>query len=344
MADNFFDNLGPALSDGGASELLTALAKSVPGAGFAFAESVGGAWVVVASVEPAPPTGTTLPIDAALVPLKSRGQLFGMLHYVRPGGTISDAELRLISRAAPFCASNLAVDRLLRQVGDAQTLEGRLQLLIVHDLKNPLSIVKINLALLLEEPDFDPAEREELVTESLGATDRLLVMLDDLAIIRRAEVAGMTLDVQELELRELLEPAAARAVKWGQSRGVTIAVPTMTGLTRVDMPLTTRAVENILTNAVRYSPDRGEVRVEVMRQATHWRIIIENDGPAIPEKQIPALFEKYGQVDVGSGQRYGGRGLGLYMCRLVVEAHGGTVRVTNRGEVGVRFELTLPAT
>jgi len=53
-------------------------------------------------------------------------------------------------------------------------------------------------------------------------------------------------------------------------------------------------------------PDRGEVRVTVMRQASFWRILVENDGSAIPENQIPRLFEKYGQIDVASGQRYGG--------------------------------------
>jgi len=85
MPDTFFDDLSRAISDGGGSqELLEALARGVPGAGFAFADSVGGAWVVIASVDPGPPVNTTLPLDAQLLPLKLRGQLFGMLPLLAP--------------------------------------------------------------------------------------------------------------------------------------------------------------------------------------------------------------------------------------------------------------------
>src|SRR5262249_12241742 len=111
----------------------------------------------------------------------------------------------------------------------------------------------------------------------------------------------------------------------------------------VDVKLFQRVIENILANSLRYAPDHGLVRIGGTGAGSEVTLYIENDGPAIPVAVRQRLFEKYGQIDIQeSRQRFENRGLGLYFCRLVIEAHGGAITATDRDGGGARFEIRLP--
>jgi signal transduction histidine kinase len=103
-----------------------------------------------------------------------------------------------------------------------------------------------------------------------------------------------------------------------------------------------QVVWNLLANAVKFTPQGGQVQVDLADDVTRTRIRIQDNGPGIAPDFLPYLFERFRQEDGSSTRRHGGLGLGLAIVRHLVELHGGSVRAENRPEGGARFVLTLP--
>jgi signal transduction histidine kinase len=233
---------------------------------------------------------------------------------------------------------------LRRNSAELSTLKERLAMLLVHDLKTPLSVVKTNLELLNQTAAFGADERAEMVADALAATDRLLGMIMDLLDISRSEEGRLSLDPLETPLSAVVSEVVLRHRHLAGVRQIEVELEVPAELeARVDVKLFQRVIENILANSLRYAPDHGLVRIGAASSGSEVALYIENDGPTIPVAVRQRLFEKYGQIDIQeSRQRYENRGLGLYFCRLVIEAHGGAITVTERDGGGARFEIRLP--
>jgi signal transduction histidine kinase len=279
-----------------------------------------------------------------LVPLTSGGELVGVLGAARRKlSPFAPADGELMERVGVHMAHAISNGRAHLRSQELASLKERLSLLLVHDLKNPLSIVKVNLDLLAEDGGFGPEERREILDEAINATDRLLTMIVDLIEISRAEENGLQLQLVEADLAQLLSAVVMRHRALARVRSVSLDLDVPSSLlARFDAPYFQRVLENILGNALRYAATGGRVHVGAVELADRVVISLENDGPHIPPALQSRLFEKYGAVDSSSGQRLGNRGLGLYLCRLVVEGHGGAIGVRNLDGTGVRFEITLP--
>ncbi len=301
-----------------------------------------------AAVDRFPPGVTPMPLvvvdSEARVEAARDAYRKGALEYiVLPAER--DALVKLVSRATE--ASDPARQRRKTPtVEELATLKERLTMLLVHDLKNPLSIVRADLGLLAESDDLPFEERQEILHEAIGATDRLLMMIVDLLDIARAEEGRLALAKTEMNLTAMIG-AVARPLRHIAARRKVTLVSQVEGTlpAQLDGPLFQRVLENIINNSLRYVPDGGRVRIGAEKRisdgTTSTYVFIENNGPKIPDSLVSRLFEKYGAVENGAhNHRAGNRGLGLYFCRLVVEAHGGTLTVRNLPE-GVRFEITL---
>jgi len=108
-----------------------------------------------------------------------------------------------------------------------------------------------------------------------------------------------------------------------------------------DTDLVTRVVENLLDNAFRYTPRGGRIEVAARKSGERVAVSVGNSGPPIPREARALIFEKYGQTGADHGRM--NVGLGLYFCRLAVEAHGGRLRVEERPDLPTVFEMDLPA-
>jgi signal transduction histidine kinase len=274
------------------------------------------------------------------VPLSSGGELVGVLSVARRRPF--DAEdVALLETVGPHLAHAIANVRAQLRLAELAALKERMSVLLVHDLKNPLSILKVNLDMLQEYGDLAEGDRREIIADARAATHRLLGMVVDLLDIGRAEESKLQVQLVPsaiaLLCNEIIErfrlTAAQRAIR------LTLQVPP-TLVADVDAKLFQRILENILSNALRYTPERGEVVVSGAAVGDRVRLALENDGPSIPEPLRKSLFQKYGQLQE-NGRQYN-RGLGLYFCRLVVEAHGGTISAHDREGGGVRFEIEIP--
>jgi len=221
----------------------------------------------------------------------------------------------------------------------------RLAALMVHELRNPLAALTGNLEILKDE--LAGASISPIAIESLA---------DCTALVARVQsLCSTILDVDELEDGVLHAHRAAvdvdatvrRALGFVErplkTRGLRVEIDVPAGLlAAVDPDLFTRVVENLLDNAVRYAPRSGRLWIAARRETGELELCIGNDGPPVADGEKDAIFSRYYRIEARKAGARAGRGLGLYFCRLAVEAHGGSITVEQRGELGAVFVARLP--
>ena len=216
--------------------------------------------------------------------------------------------------------------------------------LVVHDLRSPLSAVQGYLMLLKEElgPEAPPGvtryldDANVLVGKALGLVATILDV-DEL------EDGILHAEPQPVKLLELIERARAGNRAHFEVRQLRLDMniePEFTVM--LDRDLFGRVFENLIDNATRYAPRGGRCAISAKRDAGVVEIAIGNDGPPVPPPEREAIFGRYFQVEARRKSARANRGLGLYFCKLAVEAHGGTIGVTSEVGKGSRFWFELP--
>ncbi len=216
--------------------------------------------------------------------------------------------------------------------------------LVVHDLRSPLSAIQGYLQLL----------REELQHEDRPVA---LAYLDDATTLvgKALGLVATILDVDELEdgilrahrqplrLLELIEHARSGNRAHLEVRQLHFDLKCDTNLVvSIDRDLFARVLENLLDNAARYAPRGGRVAVHVTRANGTVEVAVGNNGPPVPLAEREKIFGRYFQVEARRAAARANRGLGLYFCKLAVEAHGGTIHVEERGDLGAVFVVRIP--
>jgi signal transduction histidine kinase len=214
--------------------------------------------------------------------------------------------------------------------------------LMVHDLRNPLASV-IALLQVIEDDVADP-ELEADARDARAAAARIADALDDIMRISLLEEKKLALDLQPYPASGIVREALASVGPAAREAGVELELDSSADApVPADRKLVRRAVENLLTNAVRYSPRPGRVEVGVRPEDGGVEIGVADRGPGVPELLREALFEKFGSVEAARGHARRGHGLGLYLVKLVAAAHGGRATARAREGGGSVFGLWLPA-
>jgi signal transduction histidine kinase len=238
-----------------------------------------------------------------------------------------------------------ALTRRNAELAELQRFRDEMSSTVVHDLKNPLSVVLANLAYAIEElrqagDALDPDVCQSLV-ESQEAGRRLLRLLTNLADTARIEANRLETVAQPTPVGRILSQIATqrRVIASTREIRVDVRVPEEVEAT-IDVDLVTRAIENVVDNALRYTPSGGIIVLAAARDGDDFELVVGNDGPRIPDEARHAIFEKYGQTGRRSGRM--NLGLGLYFCRLAAEAHGGELQLRESAELPTMFVFRLP--
>lgn len=216
---------------------------------------------------------------------------------------------------------------------------------LVHDLRNPLAALAGNLALLREE--LLAAELTAIASGSLDDCDalvtRALAMIGNIvdadalgrgAIVARRTPVRLAGEVQAA-LATVAAELAAKSLVVERDLDETLIVD-------VDQRLVLRVLGCLLDNAVRYAPRDGRIVIRGARAGAELEVGVANSGPALTDDERARVFERdYRRAERADGARRG-RSLGLYFCRLVAEAHGGTIAASRRDGLPVEFVLRLP--
>ncbi len=254
-------------------------------------------------------------------------------------------EERIREQLAALTAKEEVIRRQLDELQHLQLLKDDLFSLVVHDLRNPLSGV-VGFLEILQMQLADPAlarARQSAEHATLAAL-KLRDMLDEVLEIRRLEEAGMPLRRERAEVRAVLREAVATVEGAAKPRGIALEVSVDGDLVlHVDRALLRRAVENLVTNAVKFSPPNQPVTVRARRDTDSIIIEVADRGPGISDTTKAQLFKKFAAVEAQrSGDRRRGFGLGLHLVKLVAGAHGGSVAVRDHEGGGSVFAISLP--
>lgn len=231
--------------------------------------------------------------------------------------------------------------------------------MFAHDIRNPLAGIKKTLEWLAQRPELNRDPQRSWLDDLRFTTDLLLGMIHDMLDVYQESYSGLPLSVSEVSVTKLAEDvlhvfrseAAARNI-----RLQLVVPPHNQPLVTVDSRRMQRVLINLVHNALKYSPARAVITLTIRTEPTPdapagtefsmspsrlTSISVEDEGPGIASEDLPHIFELFFRKKDGQDYRIG-RGLGLHFCRLVVEAHHGTIRASNRLEGGARFTVELP--
>lgn len=217
--------------------------------------------------------------------------------------------------------------------------------LIVHDLRHPISslfgAVKI-LEMVLPEDILQA--NQQLLDIANANCDHMQLMVDSLLDVARMEEGATELNLVSVDLSQLIEDAIRRTSVFTDMEDITVqsVIPDNLPLIKADKDKIYRVLSNLLNNAVKYTPSRGQITITTEIKDEHLLVSMIDTGPGIEPEDRERIFDRYAQI-TGSKARSGGFGLGLAFCRIAVEAHGGRIWVES-GDTGdgSQFVFTLP--
>jgi two-component system sensor histidine kinase KdpD len=283
------------------------------------------------------------------LPMRSGDAVVGALVVVAggPGSSgFGEAERRVLATFANQAA--LAVERGQQEeqrnralaLQETDRLRTALLNSVSHDLRTPLASIKASASSLLDrEIRWSDAERDEFLATINSETDRLTRLVHNLLDMSRIEAGALDPHLVEVSVTELVGPVVRRA-RAAASQRVEVDVPEELAPVLADPVRLDQVLTNLLDNARRYA-GAGPVGVTAGQAGELVELRVVDHGPGIPEPERERVFDQFYRV--GGGRQPEGTGMGLAICRGIMQAHGGGLRVEATPGGGATFVLTLPA-
>jgi signal transduction histidine kinase/CHASE3 domain sensor protein len=236
----------------------------------------------------------------------------------------------------------LAVARDVTRERAADRLKSELVATVSHELRTPLASVLGYTELLLTR-ETDPATRTRCLRAVQAEATRLRELIDDFLDLQRIERGGVEPAVERLDLRAVVAEQVERLGAVSERHTLEVVAPPGPLVVDADRTRLGQAVANLVSNAIKYSPDGGPVRIEALRGDGSVCVAVSDEGIGIPSGQQAQVFQRFFRARHGGGREIGGTGLGLALVREIVEAHGGEVGFDSVEERGSRFWFSVPA-
>ncbi|HFQ94220.1 MAG TPA: HAMP domain-containing histidine kinase [Anaerolineae bacterium] len=214
--------------------------------------------------------------------------------------------------------------------------------LIVHDLKSPLTVILSGMDLLSKESLGELTETQKRLLINLEQSGQgILRLINDLLDVERLEEGALFPNKTVINLTRLLENQVERFQVLAGTRNQTLSLIIDTSLPdiRVDKRLFNRVLDNLISNALKFAPEGGKVQVSAAADGESVDIWVADNGPGVPASEREKIFEKFAQI---KGHERRGAGLGLTFCRMVAEAHKGTLTIEDGPLGGALFRISLP--
>lgn len=258
-------------------------------------------------------------------------------------GSISNNIVRLYARLqqANIDRDNEHKTRLHEQQ-EKERIKKQLTNNINHELKTPVAAIKVCMETLLTHKEMSQQKRDIFLQRTLANADRLQRLLTDVSLITRMDDGSKYIAKEPLDLSRIIESVCEEHTLIAEAKGISIVNGVTGPLPMSGNASLLEAVFNNLTeNAIAYSGG-SEIKI-CLQSADDYRIVltVEDDGVGLPEEHLPRIFERFYRIDKGRSRADGGTGLGLSIVKNAVLLHGGTIKVENRPNGGLRFKITL---
>jgi signal transduction histidine kinase len=283
------------------------------------------------------------------VPLQAHDQVQGAIRFVggSAGQGYTDDELALAQDLASRCALAIAHMRRVEELKKSVLLRDQVLGYVAHDLKNPLGAIVFGASHILDEArsprqDLPAAHRIRVAESILGATEHMQRLIGDLLEVALIGAGGVTIHRQRVEPTGLVEGVRHTYEEGLLARSLRLetAVPEGLPVVWADPGRLRQVFENLLENAAKFTPSGGVVTLGASQLDGSVLFSVADTGGGIQSEEIPRLFDRFWQArQVGGGSA----GLGLTICKGIVEAHGGAIWAESAVGQGSTFFFRIPA-
>lgn len=215
---------------------------------------------------------------------------------------------------------------------------------VSHELRTPLTSLRGALGLLAGGAVGQmSATAQRMLDVAVGSTDRLIRLVNDILDVEQLSAGKLTLSMGSWEAVVLISRAVEELRGAADATSVKVHIGPVQGRVHADADRITQTLANLIGNAIKFSPPGGRVLLSASRQKEQVLFVVQDEGRGIPADQLEAIFDRFQQVDASDAREKGGAGLGLAICRSLVEQHGGRIWAENAPEGGAKFSFTIPA-
>jgi PAS domain S-box-containing protein len=281
--------------------------------------------------------GEHFPVSLTISPVKGPdGRIIGASKIAR-----DISELRRISQEREQLLESERAARMAAET--ANRMKDEFLSTVSHELRTPLNAI-VGWTEVIEIGALSPEEVRKGVEVIKRNALMQAQLIEDLLDLGRISSGKMTLNLSPVDVAQIIRDALAAIEHAAQAKRITIK--TMLGDVRGvlgDAKRLQQVLGNVLTNAVKFTPENGKVTLSTSRVNSHIEIAITDTGKGIAPSFLPQLFERFRQADSSSTRRHGGLGIGLALVKQLTELHGGSVRAYSAGEnLGATFTICLP--
>ncbi len=283
--------------------------------------------------------GSMCPIEYLVSPIRKGGHIVGVVLLIKDLSERRKAELeqtRLKRREEAAHAELEAVKQL-------DAMKNNFVNAVSHDLRTPLTSI-MGYAEFLDEEIAGPLtpQQRDFITQIERGAKRLEFLVNDLLDFARLDAGTFALRREPIDLRTAIQAISESAQPQAADAHVAIQVdlPDESLVAMLDAPRIERVLSNLLSNALKFSPAGGTIRIRAYNEAGSLYAEVVDQGPGIIPEDLPKLFHRFAQL--ADGQRKGGTGLGLSISKAIIEAHGGQIGVRSQVGVGSTFWFRVP--
>jgi PAS domain S-box-containing protein len=284
------------------------------------------------------------------VPISSKDNILGVLGGICRGTrALSPNQVQLLTTIGHQLGIAVENAQLAHQAAEVKILREidrlRSELIanVSHELRTPLGLIKISCSsLMMDDAEFDRETQQKFlhnIDEETGKLERIVEHLLDLG---RLESGRLRLDKQSTNLSELAENVAHTMETLSAQHRLASSLPAEPLFATVDAKRIEQVLRNLLDNAIKYSPEGGTITLQGFQDDSQIVFSVSDEGIGIPADEWDRIFERFHRVENEITRRQRGAGLGLAVCRGIVEAHGGHIWVESQPGAGSTFSFTLP--
>lgn len=263
--------------------------------------------------------------------------------YRRTDGTCFPVELT----ASPMVNEDrvtgaVVVFRDVTQRREIERMKDEFLSTVSHELRTPLTSMLGSLGMLGTLVETSPAQAQRMIAIALRSCDRLIRLINDILDVERIRSGKIPMERTPLEVRALLASTIREMGALAEANGITLELGGADGWAVADADRITQTLTNIVGNAVKFAPPDTSVRLSAVAGDSEVLVSVADEGRGIPADKLTLVFEPFEQVDSSDSREKGGTGIGLAICRGIVERHGGRIWAESGLGEGTTIHFTLP--
>jgi signal transduction histidine kinase/response regulator RpfG family c-di-GMP phosphodiesterase len=268
-----------------------------------------------------------------------------VLETLETTSTLATIAIRNLNRYRELGEKNEKLKQYAEKLSSLNKMKSNFVATISHEFRTPLTSIKAYCETLLKNAEsMERKIMKEFLIVIEEESNRLMTLIEDILDFSQMESGAVRFERTACNMNEIVTVAANELEKNFEAKRITLhaLLPRTEVKVRAERDLMKQLVINLLHNASKFTPEGGEVNIRIEDEIVSARIVVEDNGIGIPEDQLEKIFDHFHQADGSATRRHGGTGIGLAICKNIVEWHDGRIWVENLPGRGARFIAVIP--